>query len=354
MNTPPLGDTLARLRIGVEPFGHTEAGVAVERYTLTNRQSVRVQFLSYGGIVTAIHCPDRSGKMENIVLGFPTLRDYEPATVYFGALIGRYANRIAGGRFVLEGQEYRLAINNPPNTLHGGAKGFDRQVWEVEPREAQGQAVLRYTSADGEEGYPGRLQVTVTYTLTEANEFVIRYQASTDKTTVLNLTHHGYFNLGGAMADIGDQIMMVNADAYTPVNAELIPLGEIAPVADTPFDFRTPTPIGARLHEPHPQLRVAKGGYDHNWVLTKTGDANKPQLAARVLDPASGRVLECFTTEPGVQIFTRVFGLARRHDSFTLETQHFPDSPNQPAFPSTVLKPGENFDSTTIFRFAVG
>jgi len=341
------GNAAVLPRLSVEPFGHTEAGEAVERYTLANRHGVRVQFLSYGGIVTAIHCPDRAGQMENIVLGFPALRDYEPARVYFGALIGRYANRIAGGRFVLEGEEYRLAINNPPNALHGGIKGFDRQVWKVEPREAEGQAVLRYTSEDGEEGYPGRVEVMVTYTLTEANEFIIRYQASTDKTTVLNFTHHGYFNLGGATADIDAQIMMVNADAYTPIDATLIPLGEIAPVKDTPFDFRAPMPIGARRHDAHPQLHVAKSGYDHNWVLNKTGDASQPQLAARVRDPASGRVLECFTTEPGVQIFTRIVG--GRHDSFTLETQHFPDSPNQPAFPSTVLRPGEKFDSTTVF-----
>jgi aldose 1-epimerase len=342
-----------KVSLSVAPFGHTQAGVAVERYTLANTQGMRVEFLNYGGIVTAIHCPDRSGRMENIVLGFPTLRDYEMPGIYFGALIGRYANRIAEGRFVLDGKEYHLAINNPPNALHGGINGFNRQVWDAEIRGAEGEVVLRYTSADGEEGYPGRLQVTVSYTLTEDNEFIIRYQASTDKTTVLNLTHHGYFNLAGAAADVAGQLLMVNADAFTPINANLIPLGENASVEGTPFDFRTPAAIGARVHDPHPQLHVAKGGYDHNWVLNKTGDPTQPQLAARVVDPASGRMLECLTTEPGVQIYTRVLGPERRRDSFTLETQHFPDSPNQPGFPSTVLHPGENFDSTTIFRLAV-
>ncbi len=338
-------------RLSVEAFGRMADGRDVERYTLTNAQGLRVQFISYGGAVTGIFCPDRAGSMQNIVLAHEDLHAYETESGYLGALIGRYANRIAAGRFALDGQDYTLAINDEPNALHGGPNGFNRQVWKVTPHAEAAQAVLDYTSQAGEEGYPGTLQVRVTYTLTDANEFLLRYQASTDAPTVLNLTNHAYFNLAGAAACIDDQWLMVNADAFTPIDANVIPLQMAEPVSGTPFDFRQEAAFGARLQDPHPQLRLFNG-YDHNWVLNKTGDARIPQLAARAHHPASGRVLECLTTEPGVQIYTRALEDGRR-DSFTLETQHFPDSPNRPEFPSTVLRPGVPFDSTTIFRFSV-
>jgi aldose 1-epimerase len=346
-------------------FGTTQDGKAVDIYTMTNDRGMRVRFLSYGGVIANIEAPDRTGRLDDVVLGFRTLRQYETdsATIYFGALIGRYANRIANGRFTLDGQQYSIAVNNPPNTLHGGKKGFDKQVWQVAPQQvANGvAAVLTYTSADGEENYPGTLKMRVTYTLTNDNQFRIDYQASTDKDTVVNFTNHSYFNLAGnGSGSVENQSLLVNADRYTPVNANLIPTGELAPVAGTPLDFRQMTPIGARLRSSHQQMVFAHG-YDHNFVLNKPSP-DTLSFAARAYDPKTGRVLDCFTTEPGIQIYTSNFldgsvvGSAgttyRQTEAFTLETQHFPDSPNQPSFPSTVLKPGQDFHSTTVFRFA--
>jgi aldose 1-epimerase len=361
--TPAAAATLANA-----PFGTTVDGKAVSLTTMTSSHGLVVKFMSYGGIITQIFAPDRHGKTTDVVLGFATLHDYETKSaeggLYFGALIGRYANRIAKGHFTLDGQDYTLAVNNSPNALHGGLKGFDKQVWDVAPGTASGHAVsatLHLTSPDGDQGYPGTLQVTVTYTLSDDNSFTIRYQATTDKDTVLNLTNHSYFNLAGVGSRNGvyDQVLQVDADQYTPTDSTSIPLGQNANVARTPFDFRKPTPIGAHIRDDDQQLVWAQG-YDHNWVLNKTGDVSRPQLAATAYDPVSGRTLDCLTTEPGVQIYTSNFlkgayagngGIYRQTDAFTLETQHFPDSPNHPNFPTTELKPGQTFDSTTIFRF---
>ena len=352
------------------PFGATTDGTPISLTTMTNAHGVTVKFMSYGGIITDIVTPDRAGRLADIVLGFPTLQGYETDSaaggLYFGALVGRYANRIAKGHFTLDGKEYTLAINNTPNALHGGLQGFDKRVWAVQPLTSSGtsvSAVLRLTSPDGDQGYPGEMKVAVTYTLSDDNSFSIHYQATTNKDTVLNLTNHSYFNLAGAGSPDGvfNQVLMVNADQYTPTDKTSIPLGQNAPVQGTPFDFRTPTAIGARIRDPDQQLIQAQG-YDHNWVLNKTGDPTVPQLAATAYDPASGRTLECLTTQPGVQIYTANFlkgvyagngGVYRQTDAFTLETQHFPDSPNQPGFPTTELKPGQTFDSVTVFRFGV-
>ena len=363
--TPGVAATLS-----TAPFGNTADGKPVTLTTMTSGHGVTVKFMSYGGAITEIITPDRQGRPANIVLGFPSLRDYETKGVeggfYFGALIGRYANRIAKGHFSLDGQEYTLATNNGPNALHGGLKGFDKQVWDVQPGAASGRAVsavLRLTSPDGDEGYPGKLDLVVTYTLSDDNAFSIQYRATTDKHTVLNLTNHAYFNLAGAGSANGvfQQVLTVNADRYTPTDKTSIPLGHNDSVQGTPFDFRRPTAIGAHLRADDQQLIWAQG-YDHNWVLNKQGDVAATQLAVRAFDPASGRTLDCLTTEPGVQIYTGNFfkgvlagngGVYRQTDAFTLETQHFPDSPNQPNFPTTELKPGQIFNSTTVFRFGV-
>ena len=352
------------------PFGTTQEGQPVSLFTMTSGNGVTVKFMSYGGIVTEILAPDRQGRSANVVLGFPTLQDYETKSaeggLYFGALIGRYANRIAKGHFSLDGHDYSLAINNPPNSLHGGLKGFDKRVWDVQPDATSGSSVgatLRLTSPDGDQGFPGTLKVAVTYQLSDDGAFSIRYQATTDKPTVLNLTNHSYFNLAGAGSENGvvQQILTVNADQYTPTDKTAIPLGRNAPVAGTPFDFRKPTAIGAHLRANDDQLIWAHG-YDHNWVLNRQGPSSEPQFAARIYDPASGRTLDCLTTQPGVQIYTANFltgayagngGIYRQTDAVTLETQHFPDSPNQPDFPSTELRPGQQFDQTTVFRFGV-
>ncbi|MDO9712699.1 aldose epimerase family protein [Paracraurococcus lichenis] len=316
---------------------------------------------TYGGIVAALRVPDRVGHLDNVVLGLPRLEDYVTHSPYFGALIGRYGNRIAGGRFRLDGVDYRLNANDGPNSLHGGRAGFDRQVWSAEAIPSQqGLAVaLTRQSPEGEEGYPGTLDVRVTYTLTETDEFRIDYEARTDRLTVLNLTSHGYFNLAGeGRGSIEGHELRLNARAYTPVDATLIPTGALDPVAGTPFDFTRPTPIGARLREGHPQLLAARG-YDHNWVLDKA--PGEFGLAARLRDPLSGRVMEIHTDQPGLQFYsgnfldgTLVGSSARPYrqgDGLCLETQHFPNSPNLLAFPSTVLRPGEVFRSATLHRF---
>ena len=346
-------------------FGTTEDGKPVAVYTMTNDHGMRVRFLSYGGVITEIDAPDRAGRLDNVVLGLGTLHDYETegASIYFGAIVGRYANRIGHAHFTVDGHTYQLAPNNNGNSLHGGTKGFDKRIWGVTPEPAADgvAAVLTYTSPDGEEGYPGSLKTRVTYTLSNRDELRIDYQAETDKPTVVNFTSHLYFNLAGnGSGRVEDQLLMINADRYTPVGADLIPTGELATVAGTPLDFRQMTPIGARLDSAFQQLVYAHG-YDHNFVLNRRSEAGT-SFAARAYDPRTGRVVDCFTTEPGLQIYTSNFlngsvvgssgTTYRQTDAFTLETQHFPDSPNEPSFPSTELRPGQTFHSTTIFRFA--
>jgi aldose 1-epimerase len=343
-----------------EPFGKMPDGKAVERFTLTNANGVELKAISYGGIITSLRVPDRTGKLDDIVLGFDQLEPYLTQPTFFGALIGRYGNRIGKAQFTLDGKTYKLAANNGVNHLHGGTKGFDKVLWTVEPVGSNALAFTR-TSPDGEEGYPGNLQTRVTYTLTDKNELIVEYHATTDKATPANLTQHSYFNLAGqASGDILGHELMLNADRYTPVDDTLIPTGELAPVAGTPFDFRKPTAIGARINNDHPQLKAGKG-YDHNWVLTRKGAGL--ELAARVHEPTTGRTLEIMTTEPGIQFYSgnfldgkltgkggAVYGL---RTGFCLETQHFPDSPNKPAFPSTILKPGAEYRTRTVFTFGV-
>jgi aldose 1-epimerase len=341
-----------------EPFGSV-GGRAVERYTLGSTDGLRVRVLTYGGIVQSIEAPDREGRMANLGLGFGTLDEYVASSPYFGALIGRFANRIANGRFSLDGVDYRLPINNGPNSLHGGTDGFDRQVWRAAPL-ADNILRLALHSPNGDQGYPGALSVQVTYTL-QGNALRLDYDATTDAPTVVNFTNHSYFNLAGeGSGSIEQHVLRLHAGSFTPIDANLIPTGSVEPVDGTPFDFRRPRPIGARLRESSDQLTYAQG-YDHNFVLDSQA-ATSPRPAARVVEPVSGRVLEVETTEPGVQFYTANFldaslrgpsGRAyRQTDAFTLETQHFPDSPNQPQFPSTVLRPGQRFSSTTIFRFS--
>jgi aldose 1-epimerase len=342
-------------------YGTTAGGKAVDEYTLTNPSGIQVKIITYGGIISAIHTPDRAGVRANIVLGFNQLSAYEGQHPYFGALIGRVGNRIANARFTLEGQEYHLPANDGPNCLHGGENGFDKRVWAAEPIEADDVALkLTYLSPDGEEGFPGNLSVTVIYTLTQNNALRIDYTATTDKTTVVNLTNHTYFNLSGS-GSIENHIMQIPADRYTAVHEGLIPTGQLAPVEGTPFDFRTPRRIGDGIRSGYPQMVLGRG-YDHNFVLNRRSAASL-ELAARAADPASGRTLETWTTEPAVQFYSGNFldgtivgangSTYRQGDAFCLETQHFPDSPNQPNFPSIVLKPGDTYQTTTVYRFDV-
>jgi aldose 1-epimerase len=351
-------------RIEKQPFGTLADGSVVDRYRLTGDGGIEAEIITFGGIVTALRVPDREGMVANVVLGFPRLEDYTAPGRYFGAIIGRYANRIARGRFMLDGQEVRLPVNNGPNALHGGLDGFNHRLWRVESAD-DGALVMAYRSEHGEEGYPGTLDVTVTYALTSDDVTAdkglrIDYRAVTDRPTVINLTNHSFFNLAGeGSGSIEGHELMLNATAYTPVDETSIPTGEIAPVAGTPLDFTMPVRIGARIWDGHRQLVLARG-YDHNFVIDwQEGD--EPVLAARVVEPGSGRIMEVLTTEPGVQVYTGNYldgtlvgtgGRAyRQGDGLCLETQHFPDSPNQPEFPSTRLNPGEVFRSTTIYRF---
>lgn len=330
----------------------------MQNYTLTNANGMEVKIISYGGIITSIRVPDRSGTLANVVLGFDNPDDYVARNPYFGTITGRYANRIAGAKFTLNGTEYRLEANDGPNTLHGGVKGFDKQQWTG--KEIKNGVELSYVSPDGEGGFPGTLTATVTYTLTDANELRIDYKATTDKPTVVNLTNHSYFNLAGNGAgSIENHVLMINADRYTPVNETLIPTGELATVEGTPFDFRTPKRIGEEIRSAHPQMVLARG-YDHNFVLNRSDDTSLA-LAARVQDPSSGRVMEVYTREPAIQLYTANFidgtlvgssgGTYRQGDALCLETQHYPDSPNQPDFPSTLLNPDEHYQTTTVFKF---
>jgi aldose 1-epimerase len=351
----------AKPTISKQPFGQTADGTKVDLYTLKNDKGMEVKIMTYGGIITSLTAPDRNGKYADVVLGFDNLEQYLKGHPNFGALVGRYGNRIAKGRFTLDGQEYKLAINNGENHLHGGLKGFDKKVWGAQEVQGKDSVGLQLTclSKDGEENYPGNLSVTVIYTLTNKNELKIDYSATTDKTTVVNLTNHSYFNLDAENnGDVLNHQLMINADHFTPVDKGLIPTGEIRSVKGTPMDFTKPTAIGARIGDSYEQI-VFGGGYDHNYVLNNKG--GKLALAARAYEPNSGRVLEVYTTEPGVQLYTGNFltgahagkgKVYRKRTGFCLETQHFPDSPNKPNFPSTVLKPGQKYATTTVFKFA--
>jgi aldose 1-epimerase len=348
-------------RLTQGPFDRTPDGKVVDRITLRNGNGIEMTVLTYGGVITSLKTPDRTGALDDIVLGFDDLKSYLEKSPYFGCLIGRYGNRIAKGRFSLEGQTYTLATNNGANHLHGGVKGWDKAVWGFDLfQNATGVGVvLTHTSADGDEGYPGTVKAKVTYTLTEKDALIVDYEATTDKATVINLTQHSYFNLAGTKAtDILGHELMLNAAQYTPVDDTLIPTGQIATVEGTPFDFRTSTAIGARINDKNEQLTRGKG-YDHNFVLTRTA----PGLveAARVTEPLTGRTMAIATTEPGIQFYSGNFldgtltGKAGRvypnRSGFCLETQHYPDSPNRPNFPTTTLKPGETYKSQTVFTF---
>lgn len=358
-NTPDV----RKAAVATAPFGVLPSGDSVHVFTLTNANGVELRALDYGGIVVSLRTPDRTGALGDIVLGYNSLAGYLASSPYFGALVGRYANRIARGRFTLDGTAYRLAVNNGVNALHGGLKGFDKVLWKAEPREdSSGVAVVfRYASKDGEEGYPGTLSVEVTYTLTDRNEFTIDYLATTDRATPVNLTQHSYFNLGGdGSGDVLGHLMAIDADRYTPIDSTLIPTGVLSSVAGTPFDFRKGAAIGAQIGEADGQLKNG-GGYDHNFALNRGGSGLLH--AARVVEPKSGRTLDVATTEPGLQFYTGNFldgsiigkgGHVYRHrNGFCLETQHFPDSPNQAAFPSTILRPGQTYRSRTVYTFGV-
>ncbi len=332
-------------------------GKSLGIYTLSNANNMKVDITNYGATIVRLYVPDKNGKLEDVVLGYDSLPGYYQGKSYFGTIVGRYANRIAGATFSLDGKAYPLAANNGPNTLHGGIKGFDKVVWDV--KEEDESLTFTYTSKDGEEGYPGNLAVSVRYSLNNANELEIRYAAETDKATVLNLSNHSYFNLDGqGKGNILGHELMINADSFTPVDSTLIPTGVLQKVAGTPFDFTTAHTIGERVNDTSNEQILYGKGYDHNFVLK--GDNGKMKLAARVHSPSSGRTLEVETTEPGVQFYCGNFlngseqgkgSVYQYRYGFCLETQHFPDSPNQPSFPSTVLKPGEKFRSQTIFRF---
>jgi len=342
-----------------EPKGSSPR--VIERFTMKNAKGLVVQAITYGGIITSITAPDRNGVPGDIVLGFDSIDGYLKDHPFFGAIIGRYGNRIAKGRFTLDGQTYKLATNNGVNHLHGGVRGFDKAIWQAEPLAGKNGVAFTRTSPDGEEGYPGTLTVRVSYELTDNNQLVVEYRATTDKATPVNLTQHSYFNLAGeGSGDILGQSLLLNADRFTPVDGTLIPTGEIANVEGTPFDFRNPTAIGARIAQPNPQLKHGQG-YDHNWVLNRSGEGL--QMAAMATDPVSGRTLEVTTTEPGIQFYSGNFldgtirgksgHVYKQRSGFCLETQHFPDSPNQPNFPTTILKPGEEYKTSTVFTFGI-
>ena len=354
-----------------KPFGKTKEGVPVEVFTLVNKQGVRLRAITYGATVVSLETPDRNGKNADIVLGYKTLGQYEKSSPYFGAIVGRYGNRIAGGKFTLEGKEYKLAENNGgpglKSSLHGGLRGFDKVVWRAEALVQEGAQGVRfsYLSKDGEEGYPGNLEAKVTYWLNDQNEWRVDYEMTSDKATPVNLTQHSYFNLKGeGKGDILGHELTLPASKFTPVNAAMIPTGELRPVAGGPLDFNKPTAIGARIQAEDEQLRLG-GGYDHNFVLRRPLFAGllggRMHPAATVHEPLTGRLMTILTSEPGIQFYSGNFldGTLRgkagasypKRSGFCLETQHYPDSPNQPAFPSTILKPGKVWKSTTVFVF---
>ena len=345
-------------KVSTQPFGQTSAGTVVDRYLLTNSIGMEVAITTYGGILVSLKAPDRHGELADVVLGFDTLDEYLASTRYFGVIAGRFANRIAKGQFTLDGVSFTLDRNRGANHLHGGFKGFDTVVWEASEISRDGAAgvQLSYLSKDGEEGYPGNLQTTVAYLLSENNEVLIEYSATTDKPTILNLTNHSYFNLAGA-GDILGHELTIQAEQFTPVDATLIPSGELRSVNETPFDFTRSKQIGQGLRIPDEQLALAEG-YDHNFVLQKPAGEWGP--AARLYEPRSGRTLEILTTQPGLQFYSGNYieGIAgkkgvvyAKHAGCCLETQHFPDSPNHPSFPSTILRPGEQYHEATILRF---
>jgi len=359
-----MAPLFAQKGVTVEPWGKTSAGAHVELYTLTNASGGQARIATFGGVVVSLTVPDNAGKLADVVLGFDSLEGYTGKQPYLGALIGRYGNRIAKGRFTLDGRTYSLAVNNGENALHGGPTGFDRRVWAAVPFDAaDGPGLaLTYVSEDGEEGYPGTLTARVRYTWTDQNALRIEYTANTDAPTVINLTNHSYFNLkdAGKTDMLGTELQLF-ADHYSPVDSTLIPTGEAAPVEGTPFDFRQPTQIGARINQQHEQIKNG-GGYDHNYIISRrTKDGL--EIAARFHEATTGRVMEVWTTEPGAQFYTGNFldgsltgksgTVYNRRTAFCLETQHYPDSPNQPAFPSTTLRPGETYHSTTEYRFSV-
>ena len=344
--------------INRKAWGSLPNGKAIDLYTLTNAAGIEISITNFGGRIVTLKTPDRDGKLADIMLGFDSLEPYVAKNPYFGALIGRYANRIADGQFVLDGHTYNLAKNNGPNSLHGGFIGFDKVRWDAEPGDSS--LTLHYTSNDGDEGYPGTLRTTAVYTLGDDNSLSLEFRATTDKPTVLNLTNHSYFNLAGhAHGTVLDHDVMINADQFTPVNEHLIPTGETCPVADTPFDFLTPHRVGDRIDADNHQIALGKG-YDHNYVINGSG----MRLAARASHSGTGRVMEVHTTQPGMQFYTgnhlpdkldgkagAVYGFRA---GFCFETQHFPDSPNQPQFPSVVLQPGDTFHQQTVFKFLKG
>jgi aldose 1-epimerase len=351
-----------KVQAGIEkmPFGKTADGTPVDLFILTNSQGMKVHLITLGGIITELHVPDRDGKLGDVVLGFDNLEDYLKGHPFFGAIVGRVANRIAKGKFTLDGKEYSLAVNNGPNALHGGLKGFDKVVWKAVPREDVDNLslALTYLSRDGEEGYPGNLSASVTYTLTNRNELKIDYSATTDKATPVNLSNHSYFNLAGpASGRVLEHEVMFAADNYTPVDDTLIPTGEIKSVKGTPLDFTKPATIGSRINE----LKGDPVGYDHNLIVRKTGASHLP-MAARVTEPKTGRILEMYTSEPGFQFYTGNFldgklkgkkGIVyQQHQGFCLEAQHYPDSVNHPNFPSVILRPGKTYSQTTIYKFS--
>jgi aldose 1-epimerase len=342
-----------------QSFGTTSTGVSVDQYTLAAGQ-LEVKVINLGGILAAVTVPDRFGSRRSVVLGYDTLRAYESNSTFFGCVAGRYANRIAAGRFTLDGVAYHLNCNDGANHLHGGRVGFDQRIWDIQPVSGAEAVTLHYVSPDGEENYPGALDVTMTYTVTPANELRIDYRATTDKPTLVNLTNHSYWNLAGeGSGSILDHTLRLNADHYTPTDAGSITTGEIAPVEGTPFDFRAPKRIGDDIRANHPQLAFA-AGFDHNWVLNRSGAGLA--LAAELYDGLSGRKMQVWTTEPGIQFYSgnylggKQYGPSgrayRQSDGLALETQHYPDSPNHPEFPSTVLRPGEVYLSTTVFKFS--
>jgi aldose 1-epimerase len=358
-------------RVSEMPFGRLPDGTPVSAYTIRNARGTTMQAIPYGGIITSLRTADRAGNFADIVLGYDNLDGYLKATPYFGAIVGRYANRIARGQFALDGRTYQLPINNPPNSLHGGERGLDKVLWTSTPFETDTSAgiALAYASPDGDQGYPGRVDVRVTYTLSDHDELAVEFDATTDRATPVNLSQHSYFNLaaegdaGRDGRDVLGDVLQLDASRYTPVDSTLIPTGELAPVAGTPFDFRTATAIGARIAQDNAQLRFGRG-YDHNFVLDSDAPTrNGLRHAARVVEPTSGRTLDVFTDQPGIQFYSGNFldgsitgksGRVYRHRyGFCLETQHFPDSPNQPAFPSTILRPGERYHSRTVFAFGV-
>ena len=357
--SPPIAPIKAAVTRA--PFGNLPDGTVIDEFTLTNAAGDSVRVITYGGIITSINVRDRDGQRNDVVLGHDTLAGYLDDNSHFGAVVGRYANRIGGAQFAIDGQVYKLAANNGRNSLHGGREGFDKAVWKADPFEVGGAAgvKLTHTSPDGDEGFPGTLSVNVVYTFNDRGELAIDYEAATDKPTVVNLTNHSYFNLGGeGSGDVLGNVLTLNADRYTRVDPQLIPTGELADVAGTPLDFRAGTTIGARIHDAA-IIELAKG-YDHNFVVNRSGVGEVK--AAEVFDPRSGRVLQVFTTEPGVQLYLANHQSGKvgksghvydQYGAFCLETQHYPDSPNKPEFPSTLLRPGETYKSRTVYAFSV-